>query len=523
MLNKKFIQVFEYQKLRYSDSGAFRKHHFDAMVKFNELHQNKYFTVIHHGIRFASYVGVIQIGGLTVEILPKADNNENADRKLWQNVLLHMLKVCRHIQVESVSETQLKKRYHSILDVYFEIYLNEIERLVKKGLIKKYRKNQSNQDALKGKLIFSKNIQQNIVHKERFYCEHQVYERNHLLHQILHKGLLILNDFVNDVHKDKLNRLLFEFQDIENFTVQKKHFDKIIFDRKNNDYQKAVEIAKIIILNYSPSLNYGSDNLLTLLFDMNALWEEYIFRILQKHKTQDMEISFQNSDRFWENKRIRPDIVLKNKDEIFVIDTKWKIIEANNPSDEDLKQMFVYNLHWKSEKTLLLYPKTNQTDSEFGIFHYDSLGKKCKLGFVDITDNLIIKKSQTVAKDIFAKLEMTSSYETIKMRELIQFCRYYKGERNCPSEIEKKNKSFMWFYEKLWVEREELRDENGHNATEYKQYKLAAFNKDDGTPMTLKALLFNRHNHWTGGWGMENDVKSFKKFYQNYYIGDDRA
>lgn len=83
MNNKKFIQVFEYQKLRYDDSGIFRKHHFDAMVKFNELHQNKYFTIIHKGIRFGSYVGVIQISGLTIEILPKADNNENADKNLW--------------------------------------------------------------------------------------------------------------------------------------------------------------------------------------------------------------------------------------------------------------------------------------------------------------------------------------------------------------------------------------------------------------------------------------------------------
>jgi len=404
MNNKKFIQVFEYQKLRYDDSGIFRKHHFDAMVKFNELQQNKYFTIIHKGIRFGNYVGVIQIGGLTIEILPKADNNENADKNLWQNILLNMLKVCKHIQVESISETQLKKRYHSILDVYFELYLNEVERLVKKGMIKKYRKNQSNQNALKGKLLFAQNIQQNLVHKERFYCEHQVYDKNHLLHQILYKGLLVLKTFVNDSLKDKLNRLLFEFQDFENINIQKKHFDKIIIDRKNHDYQKAIDIAKIIILNYSPSLNYGNENLLTLLFDMNALWEEYIFRILQKHKTDEMEVSFQNSDKFWENKRIRPDIVLKTKDDIFVIDTKWKIIEANNPSDDDLKQMFVYNLHWEAEKTLLLYPKTNQIDSDFGTFHFDNLGKKCKLGFVDITNELTIKNSKIVAKEIFEKL-----------------------------------------------------------------------------------------------------------------------
>lgn len=95
---------------------------------------------------------------------------------------------------------------------------------------------------------------------------------------------------------------------------------------------------------------------------------------------------------------------MKTKDQTFVIDTKWKIIEVNNPSDNDLKQMFVYNLHWKAEKTLLLYPKTNQMDSEFGTFHYDNLGKKCKLGFVDITSKRTIKNSQVLANEIFAKI-----------------------------------------------------------------------------------------------------------------------
>ena len=409
MQGKKFIQVFEHQKLKYDDSGDFQKLHFDAMVKFNELHQNKYFTIGHNGIVFKNYVGVIQVGGLTIEILPKADKKADADKNLWQSVLLNMLKVCKRIRVESISETQLKKRHHSILDVYFELYLTEIERLVNKGLIKRYQKNQSNQNALKGKLLFAKNIQQNLVHRERFYCEHQVYDRNHLLHQILYKGLQILKTFVNDALKDRLNRLLFEFQEIENIEISEKHFRKIVFDRKNSDYQKAFDIAKIIILNYSPSLNYGSENLLTLLFDMNALWEEYIFRILQKHKKDEEKVSRQDSKKFWKNKCIRPDIILETKKETFVIDTKWKIIETNNPSDEDLKQMFVYNLHWDAEKALLLYPKTGQMDSSFEEFHYDKLNpkKKCKTGFVDITEGGSIKSSEKIAEEIFSKLELS--------------------------------------------------------------------------------------------------------------------
>lgn len=398
------IQVFEHNKLRIGDFG-FNQNHFDAMVLFNEKNQNKYYTIIHKGVLFSSYVGVIQIGGLTIEILPKADNSENPDKKrTWRDVLLSMLKVCKHIQVDNVSETNLSKKYNSILEVYFEMYLNEIESLTKQGLIKKYRRVQSNQNALKGKLIFSQNIQKNLIHKERFYCEHQVYDKDHLIHQILFRGLLILKDLINNSLQDKLNRVLFEFQDYQEIMINKNHFEKLLNDRKTAPYSKALDIAKMIILNYSPNLNSGKDNMLTLLFDMNKLWEEYIYRILQKHKPKEYQISYQNSDRFWNSKTIRPDIVITNeKNEKFVIDTKWKIINATSPSDDDLKQMFTYNLHWNAEKSMLLYPKVNQEDSGFGLFHYNDLAKKCKIGFVNIVSNSEYRKTIEISDEIFQK------------------------------------------------------------------------------------------------------------------------
>lgn len=404
MSKKNFIQVFEYQKLKYDENQDFKKHHFDAMVLFNEKNQNKYYTIVHKGVLFNSYVGVIQIGGLTIEILPKADNSNNPDKGTWQKVLLNMLKVCKHIQVDNVSETNLNKKYNSILEVYFEMYLNELESLIKKGLIKKYRRIQSNQNALKGKLVFSQNIQKNLIHKERFYCEHQLYDKDHLIHQILYRGLLILKDLVNNNLKDKLNRILFEFQDYQQIVINKNHFEKLVNDRKTQPYLRAIDIAKMIILNYSPNLNSGNDNMLTLLFDMNKLWEEYIYRILQKHKPTGYQVSFQNSDKFWEHKTIRPDIVItNNQEENFVIDTKWKIINANNPSDDDLKQMFTYNLHWEANKSMLLYPRINQIDKE-GTFHYNQLEKKCMVGFVTVIENNNIRVSKNLCEEILNKM-----------------------------------------------------------------------------------------------------------------------
>lgn len=415
MKRKNFIQVFEYGSLKIGTDG-FTKNHLDSLVKFNDKNGNKYFTPIYNGIKFNSFVGVLYVGGLTIEILPKVDNSDNPNKELWQSVLLNMLRVCKKIQVDHISETGLKKKNNSILEVYFEIFLNELEQLVKKGLIKKYKRIENNQLSLKGKLVFSKNISQNLVHKERFYCEHQIYDKDHQIHQILFQALRILDGLVSDQLKDKVKRLLFEFNDFKVKEFNSTHFKCLNLNRKSQVYEKSLDISKMLILNYSPNLNFGQDKMLTLLFDMNKLWEEYIYRILQKHNDSNhYEISSQSSDKFWEHKTIRPDVVIKNikNNESFVIDTKWKIIKNNDPSDDDLKQMFTYNLHWKSSKSILLYPQIEQKDSKFGrYFHqpyrqfetgFESITTHCKVGFLSVVENGRLKDSELLVQEIFEK------------------------------------------------------------------------------------------------------------------------
>lgn len=406
------IRVFEFQKLKFKDDpkSFFNKGHFDAMVKFNESNGNKYYTVIHKGVQFNNYVGVINIGGLTIEILPKVDNEVNhtsEQEEIWQGVLLNMLKVCKKVEIDNISEASLKKRSNSLLDVYFEMYLSELEKLVNRGFIRKYRRVQGNQNTLKGQLLFSKNIQKNLVHRERFYSEHQVYDKNHLIHQILKQGLLVLNNVIDPKLKDRLNRLLVSFEGFKNLKVNENHFERINFTRNNSHYEKALGISKMLILNYSPDLVEGKDNMLTLLFDMNMLWEEYIYRILHKNKKDGYNVSFQNKKNFWERKTIRPDIVIKAKKETFIIDTKWKVIKYNNPSDNDLKQMFSYNLLWDSQKSMLLYPQLSQSDSNFGEYHYKHIkngDNSCKLGFVKILENNKLRSDLEIANEVYSKL-----------------------------------------------------------------------------------------------------------------------
>ena len=99
-------------------------------------------------------------------------------------------------------------------------------------------------------------------------------------------------------------------------------------------------------------------------------------------------------------------------------------------------------------------------------------------------------------------------------QELLKYCRYYKGEKECPYEgIELYR---FWNYERVWVERMldrtyEFRDE----LHEYITAGLVDFEKYDDTPMTLKALLFNRFGYCFSG-GLMGMVEPFKKYYQEY-------
>ena len=145
------------------DGKIFKQAHLDALLKLNEYHDGNYFEPIAKGIKFNQYVGVIQVDGLTIEIHPKADKDDDDNK--WKGVLIKMLKACGRLKAESSGTAHVKRQHLNLLEVYFELYLAEVEALVRKGVIKKYRKQTHNTKALKGKLEFAGHIRHNAVQK----------------------------------------------------------------------------------------------------------------------------------------------------------------------------------------------------------------------------------------------------------------------------------------------------------------------------------------------------------------------
>lgn len=396
------IYKFEHEFLALEEDG-FSRPHFQLLEKYLEKQKKSYLFETSYrknkiGIKFNSYVGVITVKDLAIYVLPKADKEakdvtDDKTKTLWQKRLTFMLSQVYRLNVQTTAPAHLQWRPNVLLNIFLKKFLDEVAVLLNQGLIKTYRKTDGNRTALKGKLLFNKQIAYNCVHQERFYVRYTTYDYNHVLNRIIRQALLAIHNITNSSDiKGRAASTLFNFPELDEIAVTPELFSRLIFDRKSEDYRTVIKLAEMILLNYSPDLHHGSNHVWTLMFDMNKLWEEFVYVTL-KCKLMDCTVRPQKQMTLWESnsnrKTVRADIVVEkntnNGTETFVLDTKWKMPRYDVPSDADLHQMYVYlDVYGKAKKVALLYPGGKDLNDVMGEFV--NTRAQCDMLFLPGTD-----------------------------------------------------------------------------------------------------------------------------------------
>lgn len=426
MNSSRTIQVYEYDTIKVDvDYGndtevIFRESHFKALSKYLTENSNcGYYELLNNRIRFKNYVGVIRVDDLTIEILPKCDRYDSElNKSTWQHILIDMLAVSLQVEAKTTTHADIHVRQHSVLETYLNLFLNETETILRHGLVKKYRKDENNQPALKGKLMVHKHVTKNIVHAERFYVSHQVYDRDNVFNSILFQSLQCIKTISASISLTKrCESLLLNFPECKQVIVNDKLFDRLTYDRKTERYKMAISLARMILLNYHPDIKGGKNNILAIMFDMNHLWENYIYYIIKWAIRKDnlaFYIDAQQKKLFWKhednwNLRLKPDIVISHNGINVIIDTKWKY--QSMISIEDLRQMFAYNKYFTSNHAYLVYPDkcvdVIMQEGEFYPYEHDNDKKdQCGLLYVDLlkNDNNRMVLNKEIGKKILDKI-----------------------------------------------------------------------------------------------------------------------
>jgi len=388
--NKNF-QAFEHASYSIITEGRENKklpvELFEALKQFAGEKDLPYYSLTANGIRFKQYVGAIQIGNYCIEVLPKIDRI--LDENSTQGILIDMLRQIGYIKIKSPTESDLKVKSNYILESYLQMFLDETNQLIHKGLIKSYHNEEDNKNALKGSLLFNKHISKNIVHSERFYVRNTTFDREHPLNKVLYKTLMLINQLsVSQEVLSETQMQLICFPEMPDIVVSNDFFHRIKWDRKTEAYKKVIEIARLLLLNYHPDLSHGKNHVLALMFDMNGIWEKWFTRrlvVAAKRFSGNITIKPQARKIFWtgnngERVRQKPDIIVEVGTKAkFILDTKWKLVQGK-PSEDDIRQMFAYNKLFGARQAFLVYPGKNP--SVYGEFYdYDQNGT-CGLKFV---------------------------------------------------------------------------------------------------------------------------------------------
>jgi len=340
-------------------------------------------------IQVTSFVGVIRTpDGYQIEVLPKVGKAIGGGATEARQLLIEML-CClpgfRHVLTNSA---QLSAARMPLLEIFISEFLRTVERIVKHGVRSDYRQRQDNLFALRGKLLISPHIRQNLFRADRFFTEHDEFStdrpENRLLHAALRRVLLLTGTQANQQLARELD---FVFADIPPSTQTRIDFQQVRLDRGMGYYADALAWARLILNEESPLTGSGKHTAPSLLFPMEAVFEAYVAKHLARQLASPFILKTQarshhlvrHREKNWF--RLKPDLLVRDSDRnLLVLDTKWKLlnsVKANGTDKYGLSQSDFYQLHAYGINYLdgigdvvLIYPRTDSFDHPLPVFDF---------------------------------------------------------------------------------------------------------------------------------------------------------
>lgn len=325
------------------------------------------------------WVGVMQIPGLQLEILPKIDDSAPQDseqevRDTRCNLMEMLLRGgLGAVRARGVADLSLKRGnlHDQLVDAFLDRTLFELRR----GLDRGYATEEDNLPTLRGKLMLSRHVALNAADKARFYCRHDVLTEATLISVRLKQACRVLAARVLPVAVQvKCHQVLAMLDDVPDLPFRHRETDPA-FTRQNERFADIYGFACMLLEGQAPDARSGEVETFSLLFDMEQVFERYIAAILASevmHRFADAHLYPQaKGHRFSLYKdqqeavlRMAPDLLFVQEaagtKKTLIVDTKWKRLsekDGGRPGRSDLYQLYAYLHRFECHRAYLLYPK----------------------------------------------------------------------------------------------------------------------------------------------------------------------
>jgi len=398
-MKKKQITIKEYDSIGLKTGHDLTKNEFESLKSFvlksrdSDDYGCEYLRLGYKNgedvLTAKNFVGIIETKHHIIEILPKiyekkADSKEEEKSvEKTREIFLKMLKSVKDLPFRPFNSASLKSCKLHLFEIFVLMFLEELGHIVKSGLKSQYVSEEENLSVLKGKIKWSEHLRRNLVHKERVFVEYDEFSTNRPENRILKKTIQFLakKEFSNTTSLH-LRQYEFIFDEIPESLTIANDFSLCAKNRTTKSYENILPWCRIFLQNESFQNTSGSNDVYALLFPMEKVFECYVADLIKKNNS-GWSVKLQAGSKYLvENPGkflLRPDIIIEKNGEKIIVDTKWKLIdladETNNYkiSQADLYQMFAYAKKYDSKKVVLIYPENENFKEERNFKFEDSI------------------------------------------------------------------------------------------------------------------------------------------------------
>ena len=364
-------------------------------------------------VQAQQWVGIVQVPGLQVEILPKVDNTPLATVSTefdgWcasRNNLLYMLAVAGDVPIRSRDITRLTTRRAPLNETLSALFAETLMGELLRGCERRYVTHEENLRSFKGRLLVGKQLLNNAAHRERFYCRYDQFSEDTAMNRIFKAACrVLLNATRTPGTQDTLRHCLLVFDEVSDEIIGPSHFDRVSFNRQNERYEDLFHFCRLILGERAPTVSSGEARSFSLLFDMNKVFERFVAAFIHDRVMPNLPQcrlypqAHHNRRPLFQGENLRgvlnlaPDILVCHKELEcnLVIDTKWKNLRNYGLSDGDLYQLYAYTQRYGCGQSMLLYPEVpdiKKRDLHILDEKHQLSGRRVSVRFVNVNRNL---------------------------------------------------------------------------------------------------------------------------------------
>jgi 5-methylcytosine-specific restriction enzyme subunit McrC len=324
-------------------------------------------------LKMENFVGVVQTPcGTVVEIVPKhhADGGSLAEaRLLLRKLLLAQL----DLPARDVGAAALQLFDAPLSEWVLRQFLQALDALVTRGLRFEYQQVQDELPFLRGRLDLSLQLRQRPGCSHRFHVRHDVYLPDRPENRLLKLALERVRTSTQDPENWRLaQELSHRLVEIPASKQVDRDFRSWGTNRLLAHYRHVKPWCELILNQHMPLALAGDYEGMSLLFPMEKLFERFVARWLRRTLVQgvDMRTPARSLSLCDHQQRsifqLEPDIYIVDGIRHWVLDTKWKLLDAGNRKDKyglsqaDFYQLFAYGQKYLkgSGSLALIYPRT---------------------------------------------------------------------------------------------------------------------------------------------------------------------